>query len=110
MNLPSQSQVNAAGRHVLTFTMGAVSAGAALHVVSAGDATTISNSLSQISSGVAEIAAGLAPIIALLSGWYAAWSASHKSQIAAVNAVPGIKVVSEFASAPTVTVPPPVAK
>lgn len=106
MNLPSQSQVNAAGRHVLTFAMGGVASAAALHVISAGDATTISNSISQISTGVADIAAGLAPIIAIVSAWYAAWSASHKSQIASVNAIDGVKVVKDSVTAATVTAPP----
>lgn len=106
MDLPNSSQVSAFGRHVLSYSMGAVSAAAVLHVISAGDATTIGNSISQISTGVAEIAAGLAPIIALVSGWYAAWSASHKSQIASVNAIPGVKVVAQAVPAITLTAPP----
>lgn len=111
MNLPSQSMVNAAGRHVLTFAMGGVASAAALHVISAGDATTISNSISQISTGVADIAAGLAPIIAIVSAWYAAWSASHKSQVTAVTnavadgSIPKAAVVAQIQSTP-VTPPP----
>lgn len=106
MQLPNSSQVAAFGRHIATYAAGGITAVAVLHIVNAGDAATLSDSLSKISTGVAEIASGLAPIIALVSAWYATWSASRKSQIAAVNATPGIKVVSEFAPAPTVTTPP----
>lgn len=96
MNI-SQAQVAAMGRHALTFSMGAVSSLAAVHVISAGDAATISGSISQISTGVADIAAGLAPLIAIASGWYAAWSASHKSQVAAVTAAVASGDVSKSA-------------
>lgn len=106
MNLPNQMQVAAFGRHVATYAAGGITAVAVLHIVNAGDAATLSDSLGKISTGVAEIASGLAPIIALVSGWYAAWSASRKSQIAAVNSVPGIKVVSEASPSVTVTTPP----
>lgn len=104
--MPSQSQVVAVGRHVVTYAMGAATALAALHVVSAGDAATISNSITQISSGVAEIATGMAPLIAIVSALWSAWSSSHKSQIAAVNATPGIKVVKETNPGIPVTEPP----
>lgn len=106
MELPNSSQVAAFGRHVATYAAGAITAVSVLHIVSAGDAATLSDSLNKISSGFASIAAGLGPIIALVSGWYAAWSASRKSQIAAVNATPGVKVVSETAIAKVVTEPP----
>lgn len=106
MNLPNQLQVNAAGRHILSYAMGAVSALAAIHVISAGDAATLTSSFSKISTGVSEIAAGMAPIIALVSTWYAAWAQSHTAHIAAVNAVPGLKVVAEDGPGVEVTVPP----
>lgn len=111
MQMPNADQIKAAGRHVLTFAMGGVSFLATLHVISDTDATTVSASVTQISHGVAEIAAGLAPLIAMASAAWSAWSASHKSQIAAVNnSIPGVKVVRDTAPAPTVTEPPPVPK
>jgi hypothetical protein len=114
MNIPSQAQFAAAGRHVLTFSMGATAAVAALHVITSDQATTITTSVTQIGNGIAEIAAGLAPLIALATGAYATWTASRKSQITAVNADPGngVKVVADTASAPQVNAPivPPVAK
>lgn len=106
MNMPTMGQAAAFGRHVVSYSAGAITMLAGLHVISAGDATTISTSINQISSGVAQIAAGLAPLIAIGSAWYASWTASRKSQIAAVNATPGIKVVAENATAQTVTAPP----
>lgn len=110
MQLPNQSSVSAFGRHVISYSMGAVTAAAALHLVSADDAATLTGSVTQISHGVAEIAAGLSPIIGLVSGLYAAWSATHKAQIAAVNAVPGVKVVSDAVPAKMLTEPPVVPK
>lgn len=86
MPLPTQQQVSAAGRHVLTFSMGVVTAMAALHVISSGDAATISQAISGISSGLAAIATAAAPLIAIVSGWYAAYTASHKAQVASVKA------------------------
>lgn len=111
MDLPNSSQVAAAGRHVLTFAMGGVSFLATVNILSPSDATTVTASVTQISHGVAEIAAGLAPLVAMASGFYSVWTASHKSQIAAVNnAIPGVKVVRDTAPAPVVTEPPPVPK
>ena len=114
MQLPSQAQIAAVGRHVLTFSMGMTAAAAALHVVSSDQASTITTSVTQIGNGIAEIATGLAPLIALATGAYAAWTASRKSQIAAVNNDPGngVKVVAETAAAPQVNAPivPPATK
>lgn len=86
MDLPNSGQVAAFGRHVASYAAGAITAGAVLHIISSGDASTLSDSLSKISTGVADIAAGVAPIVAMISGIYAAWSASHKSQVTAVVA------------------------
>ena len=102
----SASQLAAIGRHVITFFAGGITFLAALHVISAGDAQAIGTSLTKIGSDVADIFAALAPIIAILSGWWAAYTASHKQQIAAVNAISGVKVTVENAPGPIVTVPP----
>jgi Flp pilus assembly protein TadG len=114
MNMPTQAQFAAAGRHALTFSMGATAAVAALHVISGDQASTITTSVTQIGNGVAQIATGLAPLIALATGAYAAWTASRKSQIAAVNddKTNGVKVVSETSPSPQINAPiiPPAAK
>lgn len=88
------SQVAAAGRHVASYAAGAVTAAAAFHLLSTQDAATLQTSVQQITNGVSEIAAGLGPIIALLSGFYATWSASHKQQVKAVASVPGTTVIT----------------
>ena len=107
MNTPTQAQLAAAGRHVLTFSMGATAAVAALHVISSDQASTITTSVTQIGNGVAQIAAGLAPLIALATGAYATWTASRKSQMAAINDDKGnlVKVVPNTSPTPAVTEP-----
>lgn len=85
MNMPNASQFAAAGRHVLTYSMGAVTMLATVGVFSSDDAATISGSITHISHGVAEIMAAISPLVAIASGFYSVWSASHKSQVAAVN-------------------------
>ena len=107
MNMPTQAQLAAAGRHVLTFSMGATAAVAALHVISSDQASTITTSVTQIGNGVAQIAAGLAPLIALATGAYATWTASRKSQMAAINDDKGnlVKVVPNTSPTPAVTEP-----
>ena len=107
MNIPTQAQFAAAGRHVLTFSMGATAAVAALHVISSDQASTITTSVTQIGNGVAQIAAGLAPLIALATGAYATWTASRKSQMAAINDDKGnlVKVVPNTSPTPAVTEP-----
>ena len=86
LSLPNSAQVTALGRHVVSYAMGGVTALAAMNLISAGDATTVANSITQISSGAAQIAAGLAPLITLMSGLWAAYTASHGQQVAAVAA------------------------
>ena len=90
----TMGQAAAIGRHVATYTAGAVTAAAALHLLSGADAATIQTSLQHIENGVTEIATGLGPIIGLVSAAYAAWSASRKSQVKAVASIPGTTVVT----------------
>lgn len=91
------AQFAAVGRHVVTFLAGGVTFLAALHVISSGDAQTIGSSLTRIGNDVADITAALAPVVGVLSAWWAAHKQGHKQQIAAVNAIDGVKVVSELA-------------
>lgn len=98
--------VTAAGRHVVSYSMGAVTMAAALHIISSGDAQTISHSIVQISDGVAQIAAGAAPLIAIGMGLFAAWSGRLKSQMAAVNASGAVKVVAADAPVAKISDPP----
>jgi hypothetical protein len=86
--------------------MGAITAAAALHIVTADQASTISTSVTQIGNGIQLIAAGMAPLIALATGLYSAWTATHTQQIASVNSIPGVKVVSEASPEPAVSTVP----
>jgi hypothetical protein len=106
MNLPSGAQVAAFGRHVATFAAGGATLLATMNIVSAGDATTIAHSVDQISAGVAQIAAGVAPLVAIGSGLWAAWTASQRKQIQAVNSADnGLKVVPESSPGPKMSAP-----
>lgn len=93
MRLPTQAEAYAFGRHVLSYVLGAVSGATVLGILSGGDAATITHSINQIGGGVQQIVSGAAPLVALFTAWYAAWTASHKAQIAAVNKIPGKTVV-----------------
>lgn len=85
MDAPTQGQVIAAGRHLLTFVAGGIATAATFHVISPADATSATNAINQISSGFASIIAGVTTLIGIASGLYAAWSASPFSQIFAVK-------------------------
>jgi len=92
MDMPTPSQVKAAGRHALTAGAAIVGTLAAMHLITADEAGKITDAFSQIGSGLASLATGLSTIAIVLSGFYASWTASKKSQIAAVGAlaqVPG---------------------
>lgn len=93
MNLPTTTQAASFGRHVLTFSMGAVAAASALHVVSAGDAGSLTGAINQISTGVTSIIAGATTIIGIASGLYAAWKASPFQKLLAVASDPNVKSV-----------------
>lgn len=93
MNLPTQSQVVAFGRHVVTYAMGGISMLAAVHVLSPTDATTATGAINQISTGVASIIAGVGTLVAIASGVYAAVTASPLWQIFAVAKNPDVKAV-----------------
>jgi hypothetical protein len=89
MNFPTQDQVLASGRHVVTFASGGVTMFAALHLITGGDATSAANALNQIGHGFSEIVAGGGTLIAIGSGLFAAFSASPLLQL-----LKGAKAVS----------------
>lgn len=93
MELPTQAQVVAFGRHVVTFAMGGVTVLAAAHALSPTDATSATGAINQISSGVASIIAGVTTLIGIASGIYAAVSASPLWQLFAVAKNPDVKAV-----------------
>jgi len=85
MQVPTQAQVLAGGRHVISFAAGIVAGGAALHAISPTDATNATNAITQIGTGFASIVAGVSTLVAVVSGAYATLSASPLWQIFAVK-------------------------
>jgi hypothetical protein len=90
----SAAQVNAFMRHVYTVLGSVLGTIVILGFVTQGDATGITNAIHQIGDGVASIAAGVAALVPIVSGIYAARSASLKSQVAAVQASPVAQVIT----------------
>lgn len=76
MNLPTQGQVIAAGRHVATSVASVIGTLAAVKLLSGGDAASLQTSIDQFSHGVAEIFAAVSAIVVTVSGAYAALSAN----------------------------------
>lgn len=76
MQVPTQDQLKASGRHVLTMVAAVIGTLAALKVISAGDAANLQSSLDQISHGAAEFLTGVTALVVALSGAYAAISAN----------------------------------
>ena len=108
-----RSSVWAAGRHVLTFATGAVTAAAVLHIISGDDAANATNAINQIASGVASVVAGVSTLVGIGSAMYAAYTATHTSQIKAVAANPDVSQIvttpAIAASIPSPKVVPPAA-
>jgi hypothetical protein len=80
------SQISAAGRHALSFAMGAIAAAGAMHAISSDDASSLSTALTQI-------ATGLATVVTILTGLYSAYLKSNTQQISAVANMPSVSSV-----------------
>lgn len=112
MRMPTQDEVLASGRHVITFASGGVTMFAALHLITGGDANSAASALNQIGHGFSEIVAGSGTLIALVSGTFAALSANPILQLIkgakAVSADPAkidqLKALTVADQAPLVTV------
>lgn len=74
--IPTQDEVLAFGRHIVTFAGGGVTMFAALHLITGGDAESAANALNKIGSGFAEIVTGVGTLIAIASGVFASLSAN----------------------------------
>lgn len=92
MQMPSETQMVAFGRHIVSFSMGAVSVLALTHIASTDQAQSATNAITQISQGVGLIVSGGSTLIAIGSAVWATVSASIKSQIAAVQSHPEAQV------------------
>ncbi len=92
MNLPNLAQAAAFGRHVVSYSMGVVTALAATHIASPDQAQSAGDAINQISSGIASIVTGVTTLVAFGSAIWATVSAGIKAQIAAVQAHPSAQV------------------
>jgi|HubBroStandDraft_6_1064221.scaffolds.fasta_scaffold65276_3 hypothetical protein len=89
MQLPSEAQVVAFGRHVVSYSAGAVSAGVALHVLSEGDAKTIGDAVTTIFTSVTSIITALSTLAAVAMGIWAGVKSSPFAQLLAASKVLG---------------------
>jgi len=87
----SPAVLNAALRHVYT-AVAAVTGTLTVVGMSQGDATAIGTAIHQIGDGLASIATGVATLVPIVMSAYAGWTATRKSQVASVAAVPGTTV------------------
>lgn len=92
LSLPSTAQLAAFGRHVASYTAGAVTVGVGLHFLTPDQGSQIGTALSGIINGVESIAGGMASLVAIGSGLYAGWTASRSRQAAAIGADPSTVV------------------
>lgn len=83
----------AAGRNVLSAGAGALGMLATLHLISGDEVGKITDAFHQIGTGIASITAGVTTLVGIASAFYAAWSATQKSQMTAVIAMPAVPPV-----------------
>ena len=90
MNFPTQNQVIAFGRHVMTFVAGMITLAVTFGYVTPDQATELKNSFNTIIQSVGTIATALGPIVAMVSAYFASKAASPASQLKAVAANPTV--------------------
>jgi high-affinity nickel permease len=86
------AQIQAFGRHVVSYSMGVVTALAATHIASPDQAQSATNAITQISEGIGLIVSGGATLISFASAMWSVASAGIKSQIASVQSHPDAQV------------------
>jgi hypothetical protein len=95
MKLPTLGQVASFGRHVVSYSAGAVTMAVALHAISGSDGASITGAVGQIVTGINSIAGGIATLLSIGTGLWAAWKQSPLSQLLAVASNPNVtKVVA----------------
>ena len=92
MQLPTYAQLEAFGRHVVSYSAGVITALALTHIASPDQAQSATTAITQISQGVASIITGATSLIAFGTAIWATVTASLKSQIASVQASPKAQV------------------
>lgn len=86
-------QLDAALRHVYT-GVGVLTSTLVVVGLAQGDASTIGVAVHKIGDGVASIVGGISMLVPLVSGAYAAISASRKSRMVAMNVDPQMQVLA----------------
>lgn len=81
----------ASGRHVITFSAGAMSAFGMTKIINPADLVT---SFDHIFNGVKEIAVGVGPLVGIGMGWWATHKSSPSAQMATVSAMPEVKQIT----------------
>ena len=81
LKMPSEGQLIAFGRHVVSYSMGAISAGVTFHVLSQGDASNAGNAITQISTGIGSVIAGVTTLVGVIMGVWSAWKSSPFAQL-----------------------------
>lgn len=96
MNIPTQSQVFAAGRHAFSFGAGVIATAAMWGLVSQTDSATLSEALTHLGNGASEMAKGVTAIIGVIIPLYTAWRAAHNAspaeQVKSVISLPPAEV------------------
>lgn len=87
----NQDVLNAVLRHVYTATGVGTTVLIAVGI-SQGDATAIGEAVHKIGDGLASIIAGISMLAPIISALYAGWTATRKSQVKSVAAIPGTLV------------------
>lgn len=93
MNIPTKDQTVAFGRHVVTFSMGVVTAASLMHLITPDQSGSATNAIQQISEGLKEIIAGMTTLVALASALWASISASPLRQLLTVASSPQVEQV-----------------
>lgn len=93
ITMPTEAQLLAAGRNVASAVSGGVVVLAALHVISADDVGKVTDAFNQIGSGLASVLGGITALVTVAAPIWAAYTASHSSQLAAVAASPDVQKV-----------------
>lgn len=86
-------QINVAVRYAVTSASSVIATLVALHFISDGDATTISNALTQIGTGISSIVAGVTALIPFAMAILGLLKSTQKAKIADVKAITNVDVV-----------------
>ena len=86
-------QVKAAGRHAVSFVMGAIAFAGATHLITADEANTVTTSVTQISTSLATLMTAVASLVTFGMGFWAQLSSKPAAQLAAVAASPDVEKV-----------------